>query len=131
MQPHTRALMAACAFAILSGKKVAGVYDHRSGQRLKIAAECQGDRVQAFDGERGVPFGGTLPELYDAGDKTHVSCMVDGENDSQSIRGHDRHSSSDYTARVTDGVVQLYDYSESAWFAYDIQDPDAARSFHR
>ena len=46
MVTHTRAIVAACAFAILTGKKVAGMYDHASGQSLKIAAERPTDRVE-------------------------------------------------------------------------------------
>jgi len=127
MHAHTRAIVAAATFAVITGKKVAGMYDHTAGQSLKIAAECRGDKLQGFDGERGVKFGGTLPEIYDAGDKSHVSIQSDGET----VKGHDRHSSSDYAAHVTDGLVQLYDYAAKAWFAYDIQDPNAAKSYHR
>ncbi|MEM7687660.1 MAG: hypothetical protein AAF291_01430 [Pseudomonadota bacterium] len=127
MSPHTRAMIAAATFAVITGKKVAGIYDHAAGQRLKIAAECRGDQLQGFDGDRGAKFGGTLPEIYDAGDQSYVSITIDGA----SASGHDRASAGDYSARVADGVVQLYDYAEDAWFAYDVQDPDKARSFHR
>lgn len=127
MLSHTRAIVAACAFAILTGKKVAGMYDHASRRSLKIAAERRGQTVLAFDGARGVNFGGTLPELYDAGDESFVSFEV---SDTE-IRGHDRKSGSDFSARASDGVIQLYDYSVRTWFSYDIQDPNAASSFHR
>lgn len=127
MQSHTRAMMAAASFAILTGKKVAGIYDNSAGKRLKIAAECRGSQLQGFDGDRGASFGGTLPELYDEHDKTHVSCEVVGAT----VKGHDRGSSSDYYAYVSNGLVQLYDYGAQAWFAYDIQDPSKARSFYR
>lgn len=120
-------MVAACAFAILTGRKAAGVFDHAAGRTLKIAAECRGERVQAFDGNRGAKFGGTLPELYDEGDKVHVSFTVVGNE----ARGHDRHSASDFAARVTQSLVQVYDYAEQAWFDYDIQNPDAAKSFYR
>jgi hypothetical protein len=86
MQPHTRALIAATAFALITGRKVAGLYDHSQARDRPIAAEARGTRVQAFDGERGVAFGGTLPDLYDAGDKAFVSFTVDGAQ----VTGHDR-----------------------------------------
>jgi len=127
MQTHTRALIAAAAFACVTGRKVAGIYDHTAGQDLRIAAERRGDQVQGFDGERGARFGGTLPELYDSADKSFVSFAVEGNE----VSGYDRSSSTHYTARVTDGVVQLYDHGASAWFAYDIQDEDAAAAYHR
>lgn len=127
MYPHTRAMVAAAAFAFVTGKKVAGIYDHSTGRDLRIAAECRGERLQGFDGDRAVKFGGTLPELYDAGDKTFVTCEIDGTR----VQGYDRHSSSSYVAHVTNGLVQVYDHSRSAWFAYDIQDPDSAQSYHR
>jgi hypothetical protein len=117
MVPHTRAMIAAAAYAFVTGKKVAGVHDHASGRDLRIAAESRGDRLQGFDGDRAAKFGGTLPELYDAGDKTFVSFEIDGAK----VRGYDRGSSSSYAAQVTDRLVQLYDYSQSAWFAFDIQ----------
>ena len=127
MQPHTRALVAAATFAILTGKKVAGIYDHAAGRSLKIAAEARGMLLQAYDGHREARFGGSLPELYDEGDKTHVSFLIENEE----VRGHDRHSASDFAARVTEALVQVYDYGEKAWFHYDIQDPKAAKSFYR
>lgn len=120
-------MVAACAFAILSDKKVAGVFDHTAGRSLKIAAECRGNRLQGFDGNRRVKFGGTLPELYDEGNKAYVSFTVVGNE----ARGHDRHSAGDFAARVTHRLVQVYDYAEQAWFNYDIQNPNAAKSFYR
>ena len=127
MQTHTRALIAAAAFACVTGRKVAGIYDHTAGQDLRIAAERRGDQVQGFDGERGARFGGTLPELYDSADKSFVSFAVEGNE----VSGYDRSSSTHYTARVTDGVVQLYDHGAGEWFAYDIQDEDAGAAYHR
>lgn len=122
MLPHTRAMVAAAAYAFIAGKKVAGVHDHASGRDLRIAAECRGNRLQGFDGDRLVKFGGTLPELYDAGDRTFVSLEIDGAK----ARGHDRGSAGAYAAEVTDRLVQLYDYSQSAWFAFGIQVVDPA-----
>lgn len=83
--------------------------------------------MQGFDGDRGVKFGGTLPEIYDAGNKTFVSFETDG----MKARGYDRGTSTHYEVHVTDGLVQVYDHSENAWFAYDIQDAEADRSYHR
>jgi len=120
-------MVAAATFAFITGKKVAGIYDHSAGRDLRIAAECRGDRLQGFDGDRAVKFGGTLPELYDTGDKAFVSFEIDGSK----VQGYDRGTSSFYAAHVTDGLVQVYDHSQSAWFAYDIQNPEAAQSYHR
>ncbi len=120
MQPHTRAIIAAAAYAVITGKTVAGLYDHAAGRHLRIAAECRGSHVQAFDGERDAPFGGALPELYDAADRTFISLEADG----MTARGHDRASASSYVANVTDRLVQLYDHSQSAWFAFAVQIAD-------
>jgi hypothetical protein len=120
MLPHTRAIVAASAHAIVSGGKVAGLYDHAAGQHLRIAAECRGNRLQAFDGDRGAKFGGTLPELYDEGDKAFISFEADGAT----IRGYDRGSAGFYTATVSDRLVQLYDQSEGGWFAFTVQIAD-------
>jgi len=127
MYPHTRAMIAAAAFAFVTGKKVAGLYDHSARRDLRIAAECRGDRLQGFDGDRAAKFGGTLPEIYDAGDKAFVSFEMNGTK----VEGYDRRSSGFYTAHVIDGLVQLYDHGQGAWFAYDIQDAEAARDYHR
>jgi len=118
MQPHTRALIAACAFAVIAGRKVAGIYDHTAGEHLRIAAECRGDRVMAADGERAVTFGGTLPQFYDAGDRAYVTMEVAGTTAS----GFDHGSAGHYQADVTGPVIQLYDYTAAAWFAYTVQD---------
>jgi hypothetical protein len=110
-------MVAAAAHAFIFGKKVAGVHDHETGQALLIAAETRGDRLQGFDGDRSVKFGGTLPELYDAGDDASVSLEIDG----MTARGYDRRSSSHYSLTATNEVVQLYDHATGAWFAFSIQ----------
>ena len=121
MQPHTRALIAASASAVMGGRKVTGIYDHAAGEHLRIAAECRGDRVMAADGERSVLFSGTLPELYDAGDRTYVSMEVEG----LTARGFDRGSGTHYQAEVSDQLVQLYDHSSGVWFAFTVRDVEA------
>lgn len=117
MQSHTRALVAASAHAVVVGRKVAGVYDRAAGRHLRIAAERRGTRLQGVDGDRSVMFGGTLPELFDDGDKQFVSLEIDGAT----VRGYDRGSASAYVAEVSDRLVQLYDHGQQAWFTFDIQ----------
>jgi hypothetical protein len=117
MQPHTRAIVAASAHAIITGRKVAGLYDHAAGRHLRIAAECRDGRLQAYDGDRAARFGGTLPELFDEGDRAFISIEAEGS----SARGYDRGSASAYVANVTDRVVQLFDHGAGAWFAFDVQ----------
>jgi len=117
MSPHTRAMVAAAAHAFISGKMVAGVHDHATGQDLQIAADTRGGRLQGFDGDRSAKFSGTISELYDAGDDAFVSLEIDG----LTAKGYDRRSSSHYSLTITDQVVQLYDHAEEAWFAFSIQ----------
>jgi hypothetical protein len=112
-----RAIVAASAYAILSGKKVAGIHDHDAGRHRRIAAECRGDWLQAYDGERDAHFGGDLPDLYDRGDKAFVSLEKDGAT----VRGYDRATGTFYTANVAEQVVQFYDHGERAWFAFTVQ----------
>ena len=116
MSPHTRALVAAAAYAFMFGKRVAGVHDHASGRDLQIAAETRGDRLQGFDGDRRAKFNGTFSEIYDAGDKAFISLEIDGLR----AQGYDRSSSSHYSLSVTDQVVQLYDHAAESWFAFSI-----------
>ena len=117
MHPHTRAIVAASAYAVITGKKVAGIYDHAAARHLLIAAECRDDWLQALDGGRGAKFGGTLPELFDEGDRTFVSMEIEG----MTARGYDRGAASFYVANVTERVVQVFDHEVDAWFAFDIQ----------
>ena len=117
MLPHTRAIVAAAAHAFIIGRKVSGVFDHARQQDLQIAAEARGQRLQLEDGDRGVRFGGTLPELHDAGDKTFVSLEIAGGK----ATGYDRQSSSHFAVTVSEDQAQLYDYSAEAWFAFDIR----------
>lgn len=127
MHAHTRAIAAATAFTVITGKKVAGVYDHTTGLDLRIAAECKGQQVQGHDGSRNVKFGGTLPEIFDAGDQTFLSCTIDGTT----AQGYDRATETAYNVRITDGAVQIFDHGVKAWFAYDMQDPDSLQGYHR
>jgi hypothetical protein len=119
MLPHTRAVVAAAAHAFIFGQKVAGVHDHATGQDRRIAAEVRGGTLQGFDGDRSAKFGGTLPELYDAGDAAFVSLEIEGT----AAQGYDRHSSGHYALTATGNVVQLYDHAAGAWFAFSIQVP--------
>ena len=117
MLPHIRALIAASAYTFISGEKVAGVYDHAAGCHLRIAAEARGDHLQGYDEARSARFGGTLPELFDAREKTFISMTIEGST----AQGYDRGSSGFYTANVTDQIVQLYDHGQSEWFAFGMQ----------
>ncbi len=126
MKAHTRAMIAAATFAYLTGKKAAGVYDHAEGRDRLIAADCRDDAIQGYDGERKVKFGGKVPELFDQEDKVFISFRPEGDT----IEGFDRASETAFTARVTGGAVQVYDHGAQAWFAYDIQDPNAAMSYY-
>jgi hypothetical protein len=117
MLPHTRALIAASAHAFMFGYKVAGVHDHDSGRDLLIAVEVRGNRLQGRDGDRTSSFSGTSSEIHDSGDDAFISIKIEGENAS----GFDRATSSHYTLTATSQIVQLYDHSESAWYAFSIQ----------
>ncbi|WP_442678582.1 hypothetical protein ACSBM8_13785 [Sphingomonas sp. ASY06-1R] len=117
MQSHLRATVAAGVYAVITGKKVAGIYDHAVGRHLRIAAECRDNWLQALDGERNAKFGGTLPELFDERDRVYVSMEIDGTT----ARGYDRGSASFYVAHVTGQVVQLFDHDSDTWFAFDVQ----------
>lgn len=120
-------MIAAAAFAVLTGRKVAGLYDHTAKRDLRIAAEYRDGGIQGVDGDRQAKFGGTLPEIFDGGDRSHISFEVEGD----AARGYDRGSSTFFSAQVTDGMVQVYDHGSSQWFAYDVQDPDAPAAYHR
>jgi hypothetical protein len=117
MQPHTRAIVAAAAYAVVTGHKVAGLYDHDAGAHLRIAAESRDGRVQALDADRDSRFGGALPELFDEADQAFVSLETDGTT----ARGYDRGSASAYEAKVGDRLVQLYDHGQGVWFAFAVQ----------
>ena len=117
MQPHIRAVVAAAAHAFVTGKKVAGLYDHTAGQHLRVAAEARAGRLQGYDGDRDAKFGGILPELLDAGEGASLHMKIaNGE-----ARGYDRSSSGHFSAKVAERLVQLYDHAEGAWFAFDVQ----------
>lgn len=127
MDSHTRALIAAVTFVAITGKKAGGLHDHTARRDWRIAAERKDDRIQGFDGDRAAKFGGTLPEIYDEGDKSFISFEIEGAK----VQGYDRGSQCAFSANVSDGLVQVYDSSAGAWFAYDVQDPDSAQSYHR
>lgn len=117
MQPHTRAMIAASVHAFVTGRKTAGLYDHAAGRHRRIAAETRGEHLQGYDGDRNARFGAILPELRDAGDGAQVHIEVEGTT----ARGYDRASSGHFTARVSERLVQLYDYHDDVWFAFDVQ----------
>ena len=91
------------------------------------ARNVAGGGGQGFDGDRGARFGGTLPEVFDSGDNAFISLKLSGG----AASGYDRGSQGHFDVVVKDGLVQVYDHAEAAWFAYDMQDPDAAHGYHR
>lgn len=117
MPPETRAMIAATAHAFVIGKKVTGLYDHSAGRHLRIAAESRKPYLQGYDGDRDARFGGTLPELRDAGSGAQVHMIVRGST----VTGYDKSSSGHFTAEVTERLVQLYDHVDGVWFVYDVQ----------
>jgi len=127
MFAHTRAVVAAAAHALITGRKVAGIFDHSIRRDLKIAAESRGEQLQGYDGERAVKFAGTLPEIYDAGNQAFISMQIDGTK----AHGHDRSTASAYNLQVTDHIVQLYDHAEKDWFTYDVRDAESGQGYHR
>ncbi|WP_343528292.1 hypothetical protein [Sphingomonas sp.] len=117
MQPAIRAIIAASSHALVKGKKVAGVYDQTADRHLRIAAEARGEHLQGFDGDRGVKFGGTLPELTETGAGASIHMDVAGDE----TRGYDRSTSSHFTCRIAEDLVQLYDHADGAWFTFGVQ----------
>ncbi|MDR6114705.1 MULTISPECIES: hypothetical protein [unclassified Sphingomonas] len=117
MQPHIRAIVAASVHAFVTGRKVAGLYDQSTARHLRIAAEARGPHLQGYDGERNAKFGGTLPELLDTGADAAIHMEVEDD----AARGYDRSSSSHFTAKVADQMVQLYDHADGAWFTFEMQ----------
>ncbi|MBH0114899.1 hypothetical protein I5E68_18280 [Novosphingobium sp. YJ-S2-02] len=127
LAPHTRAIVAATAFALVTGKKVAGLYDHTAARDLRVAAEARDNAVQGVDAESGTKFGGTLPDILVAKERTWISfALENGE-----VTGYDRASATHFTARVENGAVQVYDHAGATWFAYEVQDASAPQSYYR
>ncbi|WP_261269835.1 hypothetical protein [Sphingomonas sp. LC-1] len=120
MQSDMRAIIAASSHALVKGRKVAGLYDQAEDRHRRIAAEARGEHLQGFDGDRGVKFGGTLPEIQDnaAGGSIHFE-IADGE-----ARGYDRSSAGHFTCRIDDDLVRLYDHAVGAWFTFGVQTVD-------
>jgi hypothetical protein len=116
MQPHIRAIIAASVHALLNGQKVSGLFDHAAGQHLRVAAEARSTRVQGYDGDRDVRFGGTLPEIRETGGDVSLHMEIEGGG----VRGYDRSSSGHFWAQANERLVQIYDYAEGAWFAFDV-----------
>jgi hypothetical protein len=116
MHSHTRTVISAAVYAIVTGRKAAGLFDHAANSHVRVAAECRDGRVQGRDGERSVSFGGTLPDLYDQGDQAFITCDIDGTTG----RGFDHGSASFYEARVSGASVSLYDHGAAAWFSYTV-----------
>ncbi|OMJ30846.1 hypothetical protein BSZ14_16750 [Sphingomonas sp. Sph1(2015)] len=117
MQPDIRAIIAASSHALVTGRKVAGLYDQTLDRHRRIAAEARGEHLQGLDGDRNVKFGGSLPELRETGTGAAIYMEVaDGMT-----KGFDRSSAGHFTCRIEDQVVQLYDHADSAWFTFVVQ----------
>lgn len=127
MTDDTRALIAALGFASITGKTVAGLHDHAAMRDRRLAAQRRGQAVQAHDGDRDLHFGGTLPDIRDQNGQPLLALTLEGH----SLRAYDRTANAFYEARVSDGLVQVFDHAAGAWFAYDVQNADAPNRYHR
>jgi hypothetical protein len=117
VDPHKRAIVAAAVYSIVTGRRVAGVNDQAAGRHLWIAAECLGDRVHIYDGERRAWFGGTLPELCDHDGDAFLSLTRDGAT----IHARDWTAAGSCTATADDRTVLIFDVDEQVSFAFAIQ----------
>jgi hypothetical protein len=117
MKSHVRAIVAASAHSYITGRKVAGLYDHATGRHLRIAAEARAEHLQGYDGDRDSRFGGSLPDLQDVREGASIHMAIEGST----ARGYDRSSSGHFTVAASDRSVQLYDHAETAWFSFDVQ----------
>ena len=74
MQPHTRAIIAASAHALVTGKKVAGLYDHAARRHLRVAAEARGEHLQGYDGGASNSSAGKTVHLdHEGSPRSHCS----------------------------------------------------------
>ena len=117
MSPDTRAMVAAAAYAYISGRKVAGMHDHAAGRDRRIAAEARGEQLQGYDGDRAAGFGGSLPDLFDAGTNSFVALRIEGAN----AEGYDHQTATAFAVAVSDQRAQVYDHGQRAWFTFDLQ----------
>lgn len=127
MNSQIRALAAASAHALVTGRKVAGLYDHAEKRERAIAAECRAPSLRGFDGDRQSAFGGTLPAVHDVGSGSGFSLAHEGGR----TWGRDEASGTDFTVELRDGLVQIYDHAAAQWFSYDIREEDSGFGFVR
>lgn len=116
MQEHARMMIAAAAYAAITGKKVSSVYSYKAGSYQNIEAKFDGSKISAYDYARGAHFDGTLGSLYDYGDRAHVEMKINGNK----AEGYHYGSSHFYEATVSGSSIEVYDYGDAGWFNYSI-----------
>jgi hypothetical protein len=115
MLPRIRAAVAAAAISHGSGRQVAALYDHGSGEHFDLKAEARGDQIACFDQEEGTRLAGQLPELLHSGDGRYLHLSPKGGGE---YEGYDHGREAAFAVRVEGLVAQLYDYEAQAWFSY-------------
>jgi hypothetical protein len=116
VQEHSRSVIAAVAYAVISGKSVSSIYSHSEGSWRTVEARCSNGNISAYDFSRSSHFDGNLPNLYDYADSSHVEMNINGTK----ANGYHYGSSSFYEVSVNGNSVEFYDYESGGWASYSV-----------
>ena len=117
MKPHVRAAAAAVALANGLGRNVSGVHDYSGGGHQNISVSISGASVNGYDYANTCHISGTLPNLYHYGVSAHLQLTPSGAG---TYNGYDYDTSSHFSVKVVGNRADIYDYDESANFAYSV-----------
>ena len=76
--PGLLACVAYAAARVALGPCASQVFDHSRDRLVRIGGTVKGDRIGLYDYDRGCNFSGTLPELWDDGERAQIVLAVAG-----------------------------------------------------
>lgn len=115
MKPNVRAAVAAMAIGHNKGIDVSSVYDYRLSRFVKVSVSVSGDKLDGYDYEERCHFGGTLPNAYHYGTRSHIELRSKGDG---KYSGYDYDQKKHFEVTVRGSNADVYDYAESSHFSY-------------
>ncbi len=116
MQEYARAMIAAAAYAAITGEDVASIYSYSTSLYRNLEASFADGQIRGFDYLRNARFEGVPANLFDYRDRAYVGMTIAGGAAEGFHHGAGHH----YRAELRGNVIAFYDYGAGSWFNYAV-----------
>ncbi|UDM52016.1 hypothetical protein [Cupriavidus sp. MP-37] len=116
MNSGARACIAYIVARAISDSKASHAYDYSESKYVAFTGDVTTREVNVYDYGRRCYCSGSLPQLYDYGNRKHIDLQVNGDR----FSGFDYDSRKHFEGSVSGNSVSLYDYETSKYYNYTV-----------